>query len=554
METPRSLTKHRIRRNAGAPARLTVGPADEPVTRDAGMPTASSGASPTSLLRLVHITDFQHGDLASPMRNDYLQKYAGQDYWARLLPAYRPQEFLQWHALATVVRTVNAMQDITELRADLLLCTGDATDSSQVNELRDYLSLMDGGTVHPGRHTAELTEAPSFGTDTSFWLPETPEVDRWKDSCGLPHIPGIRAVAAAAFEHEGLRIPWLTCFGNHDQLIQGRHTILDAETNGRVDAYLEGTHKPSGTRDPASLPGDAMDQYLEDPLIHTPGEQQQITADADRRIVSRREYMQAHLDAADSAVSIPGRGFSRDNVENDTAYYVYDGHPGIRFITLDTTNTHGDVDGCLGEEQFRWFEERLREVHSTYRLPDGSEVRHDVVNRLVVLVSHHGSRKLTNDYGQERAYLQEDVLQLLSRFDNVVLWMNGHTHVNEIEARGSGSAAFWEITTSAVAEWPVQLRHLEVSCTAEGGVEIRTRMIDSEAPTEPELPLPESLEDPVAYCAGLHRWVGANDAGSVGGLNADGEPRDRTARLLASVPPETAADVLSEAGEASGAA
>lgn len=552
METPRSLTKHRIRRSPGTPARLTTGPADEPVTRAAGSEPITPKANATSLLRLVHITDFQHGDLASPMRNDYLQKYAGQDYWARLLPAYRPQEFLQWHALATIVRTVNAMQEVPELSADLLLCTGDATDSSQVNELGDYLSLMDGGTVHPGRHTADLAEAPSFGTDTSFWLPESSGSDEWKDSCGLPHIPGIRTIAAAPFEHQGLDIPWLTCFGNHDQLIQGRHTILDAQTNRRVNTYLEGSDKPSGTRAPAPRPGDAMDQYLEDPLIHTPGEQQQITADAERRIVSRREYMQAHLDAADSPVSIPGRGFSPENIENDTAYYVYDGHPGIRFITLDTTNTRGDVDGCLGEEQFHWLEERLREVHSTYRLPDGSEARHDVANRLVVLVSHHGTRKLINDYGQQRAYLRDDVLRLLSGFDNVALWMNGHTHVNEIEARGSGSAAFWEITTSAVAEWPVQLRHLDIVCDEEGNVEIRTRMIDSAAPTVPELPLPASITDPVAYCASLHRWVGANDAGSVGGLDADGEPHHRTTRLLASVPAETAADVLSAASGDSG--
>ena len=544
MESPHSLTNHRVRRHPGTPAKLTVGPADRPVVRDARSDTQALPGDLTSVLKVIHITDFQHGDLASPTRNDFLQKYAGQDYWARLLPAYRPQEFLQWQALASIIRTINAAQDDPSLQADVLLCTGDATDSSQVNELKDYLTLMDGGTVEPGRHTADLTEAPSFGSDSSFWLPESVQPDAWKESCGLPRVSGIRSVAASSFAHEGLSIPWLACFGNHDQLIQGRHTILDPATNRDVDALLTASEKPCGTREPSAEPGDAMDQYLQDPLVHTAGAQQAITADTERRIVSRRDYMQAHLDAPGVPTSIPGRGFTPENVRTDTAYYVYDGFPGIRFITLDTTNTRGDVDGCLGEEQFLWFRERLEEVHSTYRLPDGSEARQDVENRLVVLVSHHGSRKLTNDFGQERVYLRDDVLDLLSRFDNVVLWLNGHTHVNEVEARGAAGHAFWEVTTSAVAEWPVQLRHLEIACSPEGSVEIRTRMVDSAVPAEPELPLPEDLDDPVAYCASLHRWVGANDAGSVGGLSADGDVPHRTARLLTTVPSETARDVL----------
>ena len=61
------------------------------------------------LAGLVHFTDFQIADLASPSRVEFLQRREGQPDWARMLPAYRPQEFLLAHAIEMTVRTINGL-------------------------------------------------------------------------------------------------------------------------------------------------------------------------------------------------------------------------------------------------------------------------------------------------------------------------------------------------------------------------------------------------------------------------------------------------------------
>ena len=51
------------------------------------------------------------------------------------------------------------------------------------------------------------------------------------------------------------------------------------------------------------------------------------------------------------------------------------------------------------------------------------------------------------------------VRDLLLRYPNVIAWVNGHTHRNQVlpHARPAGSAVgggFWEINTAAHIDWP----------------------------------------------------------------------------------------------------
>lgn len=544
---------------AGQPVPLRVSDPDVEVSRVLPRdeaPATGAGPGAWTVLTFAHITDFQHADLASPLRNDHLQRYAGDPYWRRMLPAYRPQEFLQWHALATVVATLHEMQRDPELAVELVVTTGDATDSAQADEVAEYLTLMNGGTVRPGRHNDNLSATPSFGDDDSCWLPGVPDTDRWKRQYGFPFLPGIRELAAAEFEHRGLDVPWLACLGNHDVLVQGRADASDPSVGAALDEWLVGDAKPAGQREPSAaavgVARDAYDAYLLDPTTFLAGTTRPIPADPERRLVDRRGYLQAHLDAPSV---LPGHGFTTASVAEDRGYYVYDGFPGVRFITLDTNNPRGDVDGCVTDDQFTWLRERLAEVHSRYRTADGETVVQDVPNRLVILLSHHGVDKLTNKYGfdeDDRIHLADDVVDLLAGFDNVVLWLNGHTHVNRVAARSADRptaplAGFWEVGTSAVAEWPVQVRRMAIEVAADGRVAVSTVMVDSIAPAMPNWPCPGSA-DVVRELASVHRWIAANDPGSVGGVHADGETDHRRTRLTAWVPQATARDVLAQSG------
>ncbi len=85
-----------------------------PLRRAAGEPhrertefgSGDGWGEPTPLLSLLHITDFQLADLLSPSRTEFLQRFDGDPRWQRMLPAYRPQEFLELQALATVASAI----------------------------------------------------------------------------------------------------------------------------------------------------------------------------------------------------------------------------------------------------------------------------------------------------------------------------------------------------------------------------------------------------------------------------------------------------------------
>lgn len=481
------------------------------------------------LAGLVHFTDFQIADLASPSRVEFLQRREGQPDWARMLPAYRPQEFLLAHAIEMTVRTINGLVAREPGRWDIALTTGDNTDSAQSNELDAFLTYLAGGTIEPAAGTRGFSDAPVGLDDENYYNPEPSSHDQWKKTKGLPTHAGALTASAKPFDGEGLKLPWLSCFGNHDCLVQGR----SAEPRG-YDDFLTGRAKPIGVAEDAGPRGDKLSAYVEDPTWVSQGASHPIESDSGRRMVTKAEYVNRHLCALGSP---QGHGFTEDNRASGRAYYVYDELPGVRMIVLDTTNIAGHVDGCVDQRQFEWLEEKLVEVHTSYLSESGEAVSGGGDDRLVVIASHHGLSTMTNGFGagsgagedrRGKLYLADEVEKLLHRFANVALWLSGHTHVNKITPRPGEGGGFWEASTGSIAEWPVQFRGIEISA-GPSMVRLRTTMVDSQAPATPDGTL--SLED----LASLHREIAANDEGSVGGLYAEGAVADRNQDLLVSV-------------------
>jgi hypothetical protein len=121
-----------------------------------------------------------------------------------------------------------------------------------------------------------------------------------------------------------------------------------------------------------------------------------------------------------------------------------------------------------------------------------------------------------------------DFLALLHRFGNVVLWLNGHTHINSVRARSDPAdpaRGFWEVTTCAVVDWPCQTRVVEITDLA-GELAITCTMVDHDSPLAPR-----SL-DSAADLAALHRELAANVPviGAVGS-RGPGLPSDRNVEL-----------------------
>jgi metallophosphoesterase (TIGR03767 family) len=438
----------------------------------------------------AHLTDLQLADVQSPARFEFFNREFLDPRFAALVPVQRPQEALTPHAVHAMVRAINGIDagPVTGAPLELVVTTGDGIDNAQWNELRAMFALLDGGSVRldsgaPGYQGVQSIRWP----DDIFWRPdpggEAP--DLFRSAFGFPEHPGLLEAAVAPFRASGLRSPWLACHGNHEALVQGVARITPA-----IAAAMVAGSKPSRRlqRVPAN---DALEVFTDAVETFLAGEPLPVSPDPDRRPISRAEFVEAHFMTGSEPA---GHGFSDANRRNATAYYVYDAGP-VRFVTLDTACVEGGADGSIDEDQAAWLECVLTEASSSYRGRDGTLVRTSSGDRLVVLVSHHGSDMLTNHRAGGAGRLgRKDVLSLIHRFGNVILWVNGHTHANEVRPRPHPTEpgrGFWEVTTSSIVDWPCQSRLIEVFDGGDGMLGIACTMLDHDGvvgafPASPE--------------------------------------------------------------------
>jgi len=410
--------------------------------------------------------------------------------------------------------------------------TGDAIDNAQWNEVQTFLALFDGGLVAPdsGGPCYEGVQSLDWPDDI-FWKPDGPGADGpdvFRRDYGFPHHPGLLRRALREFFAAGLRVPWLSCFGNHEALNQG----VGAATAGIAQA-LAGGSKP--VRLPEQFDHDrALELFTSCPEAFMAGPTRTVTADHGRKAITRRDFVEAHFRPGSNPF---GHGFSERNRIDGTAYYVYD-TPAVRLVALDTTCLAGGASGCLDREQARWLHERLAEVHSVYRGPDGREVTTGHDDRLVVVFSHHGADTMTNT-GSARAGAGggpsldgAELVAQLHRFPNVVLWLNGHTHTNAVRARrdpDDRARGFWEVTTCAVVDWPCQTRLVELVDSG-GRLSVVCTMVDHDTPVAPtSIQTGDDL-------ASLHRELAANVPFHGAGSAGAGAAADRNVTLSVRAP------------------
>jgi metallophosphoesterase (TIGR03767 family) len=499
--------------------------------------TTKPAASSRALLVLAHVTDLQLADVQSPARFEFLNREFEDPRFADIVPVQRPQEALTAHAIDATLRTLNRLPGGPASGAPLALAvtTGDAIDNAQWNEVQAFLALFDGALVRlrSGGPRYEGVQSSDWPDDI-FWHPDgsAAGLDIFRQKWGFPEHPGLLDTALADFAADGLRVPWLACFGNHEALTQGVGVVTP-----QLAQALVGSRKP--TRLAAGIdPDRALDVLTRQPEAYLTAPFRTITADPDRRAVTRPEFVAAHFR---TGARPDGHGFTEANRTDGTAYYVHD-RPGVRLIGLDTTCLAGGADGCLDEDQARWLEARLTEVHSEFRNHSGETVRTGNEDRLVVLFSHHGIATLAggDDHpGPDGARLlgAGELLRLLHRFPNIVLWLNGHTHTNTVRGHADPddpTRGFWEVTTCAVVDWPCQTRVVELLDNSDGTVSIVCTMLDHDTPLGPA-PIPATDFSRDDFAA-LHREIAGNVPWASFDSPRAGEPTDRNVELRLAAP------------------
>ncbi|MGN6694399.1 MAG: TIGR03767 family metallophosphoesterase, partial [Aquihabitans sp.] len=329
-------------------------------------------------------------------------------------------------------------------------------------------------------------------------------------------------------------VPWVAVFGNHDVLYQG---TFGERVERLGDLLAAAGTKPRGafglvrSNVHARVAGTDADRW--EGWGRGPG-LQEVTPDPEsRRAVLLDEYLQKLVDAG-------GHGYTQQHVDDHQPWWSQPAGEDVHVIGLDTCSHSQGSGGSLGPKQTAWLEQELQQCHRRYRNPSGTWVQSGGTDRLVVLLSHHNSWTMDNrhedDVDPGPRTLGPDLVAMLSRFPNVVLWVNGHSHEHKIlvhrgSAPGSGC---WEVDTASGIDFSQQGRTFELVDNGDGTVSIFVTVLDHAAP-----PAVEHRTDgnwTTAELASISRELAANDDRWIDPFELLGGPEDRNVELVVAAP------------------
>ncbi len=433
------------------------------------------------------------------------------------------------------------------------------------------LVLQEGGAGQAAAEGARYTGVQDYSDyplgappDPAYYDPDDVR-GRFADD-GWPTYNGlIDRAQAAEITPAGLDVPFYIANGNHDELVQGNEDAL-----APIERVATGCAKVLGTTlDPGEAElADMLSPANASALMLVP-------PDDRRRFVSKPEIKAIY--GANDPEDKHGFGFvdeaEEENSDGSASYYAWspEGAPGMRFIALDTSSEGGVVgpfgplptgssNGNIDDPQFEWLPQELD--------------RAQIAGKLVVLFGHHPVRTMNSmipdeaaapctvgdghghdvnpgcdldprsseplhlgdpEIAEELESEEPTFTELLGRYPNVLAYVSGHTHENRVipfHKRGDG--AWWEINTSAVADFPQQHRLVEVMDNGDGTLSIFGTLLDHASPAVSPAGGDASRFDP-AQLASIGRTLAFNDPQTGASATAgapEGAEEDRNVELL----------------------
>jgi len=375
----------------------------------------------TRLLGFVQFSDVHITDEESPLRTASFDSTS-------IPSALRPQDMYTENVFRDAVDTVRRYNENGNL--DMVLITGDSTDTAEKYEMETSLAILVGGAINP-----------DTGEDND--LVAGPDND--------PQDP---------LTSPGIGIPFYYALGNHDQLIMGNWEIDDA-----ARAQGVGTDPESGSRD---------------------GQTMLVTEDAvpadENRLPLLHEEMIGTIMNTDGEPA--NHGFTQANIDENNGYYAFDAPNGapIRIIVLDTSFRPQGFDGAnltfvdavIDRVQYEHF--LIPELEDAY-----------AAHKLVIISSHEQSDHLQNDgFDDGRFITQGELVATLLSYDNVILHAvgHGHTHQAYIHKRDDENSGYFEVETTSLIDFPQQFRFWEIVANGNGTVSIYTAAVDHQGAPE----------------------------------------------------------------------
>jgi metallophosphoesterase (TIGR03768 family) len=434
------------------------------VTRTDIMPARYDGSAVTKkakLLTFFTISDIHITDKESPNQLIYLQRLH------KTLPVsaslYSGIMLYTTHVLDAAVQTINALHKKDPF--DFGISLGDACNSTQYNELRWYIDVLDGKVI-----------SPSSGAHLGA---ETIEYQKPFKAAGLDKT-----------------IPWYQTLGNHDHFWIGsipvdhslrtdlRQSFISDEVFATGDvlanpAQIKDHTYYMGVLDGSTPYGDIKYAGPATDFKSPP----KVVADPDRRSLLRTEWMKEFFTTSSNPV---GHGFNLTDADNGFACFSFVPKSAIpiKVIVLDDTQSEDDNSadihghGFLDQARWSWLKKELA---------DG-----DAAGQLMIIAAHvpigvevtAAESEMGWWIDPQNAVTLPDLVAELHSHPNLIMWIAGHRHLNAVKAFlspdpvNAPEKGFWHVETSSLRDFPQQFRTFEIYLNSDYAISIVATNID----------------------------------------------------------------------------
>ena len=433
-------------------------------------PTSSKAAQ---LLRFFTITDIHITDKEAPNQMIYLGRMVEQ-LLSISASLYSPGMMCSTHVLDAAIQTVNALHAKNPI--DFGLSLGDVCNSSQYNELRWYIDVLDGKVIQP-------SSGAHLGADSVDYQ---------------------RPYKAAGLDKS---IPWYQALGNHDHFYMGSFPVDNPLRPDLRASYTSDTVIAAGNvlADVTSIKDHTyymgvIDGSTPDGVIRYAGKATDFTsppkvaADADRRPLQRSEWIGEFFKTTSQPV---GHGFALAQAQTGFACYSFVPKAALplKVIVLDNTQREDDGSpdihghGFLDAQRWQWLKAEL--------------AAGDAAGQLMIVAAHvplaveetNPPQALATGKNQsqmawwvntdasapvQNAVTLPDLVTELHSHPNLLLWLSGHRHLNTVKAfvGPSPDRSFWQVETCSLKDFPQQLRTFDLQLNSDDTISVLTTNVD----------------------------------------------------------------------------